>query len=111
MNGRSQNGQYSNLYAANVSINCADEKPRYTISDVQAGLPALPGRLTALRRLSGLGHAELHQLGRPGAADHPDVSATGAAPILVVGNTGDPATPYQGAKKMVDALGKASASR
>jgi hypothetical protein len=24
----------------------------------------------------------------------------------VVGNTGDPATPYQGAKKMVDALGK-----
>lgn len=42
----------------------------------------------------------------PGAADHPDVSATGAAPILVVGNTGDPATPYQGAKKMVDALGK-----
>lgn len=42
----------------------------------------------------------------PGAADHPDVSAPGAAPILVVGNTGDPATPYEGAKKMVDALGK-----
>jgi homoserine acetyltransferase len=41
-----------------------------------------------------------------GAADHPDVSAPGAAPILVVGNTGDPATPYEGARNMVNALGK-----
>ena len=41
----------------------------------------------------------------PGAADHPDVNATGSAPILVVGNTGDPATPYEGARKMVGALG------
>ena len=41
----------------------------------------------------------------PGAADHPDVSAPGAAPILVVGNTGDPATPYEGARKMARALG------
>jgi hypothetical protein len=42
----------------------------------------------------------------PGAADHPDVSAAGSAPILVVGNTGDPATPYEGARKMVAALGQ-----
>src|SRR5690606_32209592 len=40
----------------------------------------------------------------PGAADHPDVSAPGSAPILVIGNTGDPATPYEGARKMVRAL-------
>ncbi|MGW1781534.1 alpha/beta hydrolase, partial [Streptomyces sp. NPDC002143] len=42
----------------------------------------------------------------PGAADHPDVSAPGSAPILVVGNTGDPATPYEGARKMAAALGR-----
>lgn len=41
-----------------------------------------------------------------GAAEHPDVSAPGSAPILVVGNTGDPATPYEGAQKMAQALGK-----
>ena len=41
-----------------------------------------------------------------GAADHPNVSAPGAPPILVIGNTGDPATPYEGAKRMVDALGR-----
>ena len=41
-----------------------------------------------------------------GQYDTPEVSAPGAAPILVVGNTGDPATPYEGARKMVDELGK-----
>ncbi|CAM5686315.1 peptidase [Streptomyces badius] len=30
----------------------------------------------------------------------------GAAPILVVGNTGDPATPYEGARRMADELGE-----
>ena len=42
----------------------------------------------------------------PGLSDSPEVSAPGAAPILVVGNTGDPATPYEGARKMADELGK-----
>jgi pimeloyl-ACP methyl ester carboxylesterase len=35
----------------------------------------------------------------------PDVSADGAPPILVVANTGDPTTPYPGAKGMVGELG------
>lgn len=39
MNGRNQDGEYSNIAAANVSINCADDKPRYTTADVQAKLP------------------------------------------------------------------------
>ena len=34
------------------------------------------------------------------------MSAPGAAPILVIGNTGDPATPYEGARRMADELGK-----
>jgi hypothetical protein len=42
----------------------------------------------------------------PGMWSHPDVSAPGAAPIVVIGNTGDPATPYEGAKAMKEALGK-----
>jgi hypothetical protein len=42
----------------------------------------------------------------PGQFTTPQVSAPGAAPILLVGNTGDPATPYEGARNMADALGK-----
>ncbi|MCX5092740.1 alpha/beta hydrolase [Streptomyces sp. NBC_00365] len=106
MNGRNKNGQYSNLVAANISINCVDEKPRYTVSDVQAGLPAFRAASPLFGDFLAWGMLSCTDWAVPGAADHPDVSAVGAAPILVVGNTGDPATPYQGAKKMVDALGK-----
>jgi hypothetical protein len=42
----------------------------------------------------------------PGLTDSPEVSAPGADPVLVVGNTGDPATPYEGAEKMARELGE-----
>ncbi|MFR0358103.1 alpha/beta hydrolase [Streptomyces sediminimaris] len=106
LNGRNENGEYSNIAAANVAINCADDKARYGPGFVQRKLPEfrsaspLFGDFLAWSMVSCTGWAV------PGAADHPDVSAPGAAPILVVGNTGDPATPYEGAKKMVDSLGR-----
>ncbi|MGW3629017.1 alpha/beta hydrolase [Streptomyces sp. NPDC005122] len=106
MNGRSEDGQYSNLTAANVSINCADEKPRYTVADVEARLPEFRAASPLFGDYLAWGMLSCTDWAVPGAADHPDVSAAGAAPILVVGNTGDPATPYEGAKKMVEALGK-----
>jgi hypothetical protein len=37
-----------------------------------------------------------------------DVRVTGAAPILVVGTTGDPATPYGGAGAMVSRIAGSS---
>ena len=106
MNGRNTNGQYSNLTAANVSINCADDKPRYTTADVEANLPQFRAASQLFGDYLAWGLISCTDWPVPGTADHPDVSAPGAAPILVVGNTGDPATPYEGAKKMVDALGK-----
>ncbi|MFE5137387.1 alpha/beta hydrolase [Streptomyces fagopyri] len=106
MNGRSEDGQYSNLTAANVSINCADEKPRYTTADVEAKLPEFRAASPLFGDYLAWGMLSCTDWAVPGAADHPDVSAVGAAPILVVGNTGDPATPYEGARKMVEALGK-----
>ncbi|MFF4896866.1 alpha/beta hydrolase [Streptomyces sp. NPDC001068] len=106
MNGRSQNGEYSNITAANIAINCADEKPRYTADYVQQKLPEFRAASPLFGDYLAWGMVSCTSWAVPGAADHPDVSAPGAAPILVVGNTGDPATPYEGAKKMVDALGK-----
>ncbi|MER6087147.1 alpha/beta hydrolase [Streptomyces bluensis] len=106
LNGRNENGEYSNLIPANVAISCADDKPRYTVKDVTAKLPEfraaspLFGDTLAWEMLSCSDWAV------PGAAYHPNVSAPGAAPILVIGNTGDPATPYEGASRMVKALGK-----
>jgi pimeloyl-ACP methyl ester carboxylesterase len=106
MNGRSENGEYSNLVAANAAINCSDDKARYTAEDVRRTLPRFRAASPLFGDYLAWGMVSCTDWAVPGAADHPDVRAPGSAPILVVGNTGDPATPYEGAKKMVDALGK-----
>ncbi|MBV2353142.1 alpha/beta hydrolase [Streptomyces sp. J2-1] len=105
MNGRGENGKYSNITAANVAINCADEKPRYTADQVREKLPEFRAASPLFGDYLAWGMVSCTDWAVPGAADHPDVSAPGSAPILVVGNTGDPATPYEGARKMVNALG------
>ncbi|MGW3497833.1 alpha/beta hydrolase, partial [Streptomyces sp. NPDC001020] len=106
LNGRNENGQYSNLTAANVSINCADEKPRYTVADVRAKLPQFRAVSPLFGDLLAWGLISCTNWPVTGAAYHPDVHAPGAPPILVIGNTGDPATPYEGARRMVKALGE-----
>ncbi|MFF4904762.1 alpha/beta hydrolase [Streptomyces sp. NPDC001260] len=106
MNGRSENGEYSNITAANIAINCADDKARYDAAYVQHKLPEFRAASPLFGDFLAWSMAGCTDWAVAGAADHPDVSAAGSAPILVVGNTGDPATPYEGAKKMVNALGK-----
>ncbi|WP_327317703.1 alpha/beta hydrolase [Streptomyces sp. NBC_01235] len=106
MNGRTVNGEYSNITAANISINCADDKPRYSTAYVEEKLPEFRAASSLFGDFLAWGMVGCTDWAVPGAADRPDVSAPGSAPILVVGNTGDPATPYEGARKMVDALGK-----
>jgi hypothetical protein len=104
-NGRDPHGRYSNINSANTAINCADQKQRYTDTDVQTHLPQF-------RNASPLfGDAMARSLttctGWPSTTntDTPHVNAPHSAPILVIGNTGDPATPYQGAHNMAHALG------
>ncbi|MFG3657712.1 alpha/beta hydrolase [Streptomyces sp. NPDC047706] len=106
LNGRNQNGEYSNLTAANVSINCADDKPRYTTEYVRGKLPEFRAASPVFGDYLAWSMMSCTDWAVPGAADHPDVSAPGSAKILVIGNTGDPATPYEGARRMVQALGK-----
>ncbi|MFE7965013.1 alpha/beta hydrolase [Streptomyces cellulosae] len=106
MNGRGENGEYSNLVPANVAINCADARPRYTPEDVERLLPQFRKASPLFGDFMAWGMITCTDWAVPGAADHPDVSAPDAAPILVIGNTGDPATPYEGARSMARALGE-----
>lgn len=105
LDGRNENGEYSNLAAANLSINCADSKPRYTIENVEAKLAEFRAASPVFGEWLAWSLLNCTDWAVAGAADHPDVSAPGSAPILVIGNTGDPATPYEGARRMVEALG------
>ncbi|MBT2209603.1 alpha/beta hydrolase [Actinomadura sp. NEAU-AAG7] len=104
-NGRRPDGSYTNLSAANTAIACADTTARYAPADVRRLLP----RFRAASPVFGpaLAWGLLQCTGWPVAGDAAarEVSAPSAAPILVVGNTGDPATPYAWAPALTKALG------
>ncbi|MFE7119247.1 alpha/beta hydrolase, partial [Streptomyces sp. NPDC057654] len=106
LSGRDQNGRYSNLQAANRAITCADAQQRYDANDVQAWLARFRQASPVFGESSAW--SLLNCAGWPveGRWKTPDVRAAGAAPVLVVGNTGDPATPYEGARRMARELGE-----
>lgn len=102
--GREDNGHYSNLFDANLAINCADEteKPsREQIRQLQSewrGKYPLFGPALAVGMLSCVEW--------PGGRDpYPTGKANGAPPIVVVGTTGDPATPYEQTPRLASMLG------
>ncbi|MGW8064999.1 alpha/beta hydrolase [Streptomyces ziwulingensis] len=98
-NGSNQNDAFR-------AITCADSSSRYTVAEVEEKLPEfveaspLFGPALAWSTLACAGWPV------PGEAERPDVSAPGAAPVLLIGSTGDPATPYQGAARMAERLGR-----
>ncbi|GAA1904225.1 alpha/beta fold hydrolase [Streptomyces sodiiphilus] len=107
LNGRTGDGSYSTLHASLRAVRCADSDRRYDIEDVRGLLPrfeeASPvfGETMAWSLLSCTGWPV------DGESAHPEVGAGGAATdILLIGTTGDPATPYEGVRRMRQALGE-----
>ncbi|MFI5974051.1 alpha/beta hydrolase [Streptomyces sp. NPDC051452] len=104
---RDASGRYGTTSHAQRAISCLDDRQRPTPAETKR-------RLAEFERISPVFGDFLgwdtagwcHDWPIPGQADTPKVSAPGAAPILLVGNTGDPATPYEGARRMADELGK-----
>ncbi|WP_109283129.1 alpha/beta hydrolase [Streptomyces orinoci] len=105
MNGRSQDGHYSSLQASLTAITCADYAQRYSAQQISTLVPEFRKVSPVFGDFMAWGLTQCTGWPVKGEWQNPDVSAKGAAPILVVGNTGDPATPYEGARKMVQALG------
>ncbi|GFJ88725.1 hypothetical protein Prum_023670 [Phytohabitans rumicis] len=101
---RDADGQYSNLFDANAAVNCADNAKKPSVAQIRSlqsqwrakyplfGAPLAVGMLTCAYW--------------PAERDpYPTGEAKGAPPILVVGTTGDPATPYEQTAKLADMLG------
>ncbi|MBO1337072.1 alpha/beta hydrolase [Streptomyces sp. VRA16 Mangrove soil] len=106
-NDRDPQGHYGTTTHSQRAISCLDDKARPTPAQAKA----LRAKFRAISPVFGEAMAWdtagwCHDWPVPGQWDTPDVSAPGAAPVLVVGNTGDPATPYEGARRMADELGK-----
>ena len=101
---RNPNGSYSNLFDANLAVNCADTDAAPTVAQVRA----LQAQWRAKYPLFGgaLAVGMLPCTFWPGKRDPvPAGAATGAPPIVVVGTTGDPATPYENTADLATMLG------
>ncbi|GAA2295972.1 alpha/beta hydrolase [Streptomyces caniferus] len=106
---REPNGSYSNQMYANPAVNCLDLAPAFTGPDqVRAALPSFRkaspvfGETFAWAALN-CAYWPVKPTGMPQR-----IEAKGAAPILVVGTTRDPATPYIWAKALASQLSSAT---
>ncbi|MFH7596819.1 alpha/beta hydrolase [Streptomyces racemochromogenes] len=104
--GRGADGHYDNSDAAHTAIGCADTSHRYTVEEMRAQEPAFRSASPVFGPSMAKGLLACTDWPVRGTSDRPQVAAEGAAPILVIGNTGDPATPFEGARRMADALGR-----
>jgi pimeloyl-ACP methyl ester carboxylesterase len=101
---RKPDGSYSNLFDANLAVNCADTAQAPTVERIRQ-------LQTEWRKKYPLFGAPL-AIGMmpctfwPGKRDpYPAGPAVGAPPIVVVGTTGDPATPYENTAELAGMLG------
>ncbi|MEU0438266.1 alpha/beta hydrolase [Streptomyces sp. NPDC006186] len=106
-NDRDDSGHYGTASHSQRLISCLDDKERPTPEETKRRLPEFEKISPVFGPFLGWDSAGwCHDWPVPGQFETPEVSAPGAAPVLVVGNTGDPATPYEGARRMADELGK-----
>ncbi len=101
---RRPDGTYSNLFDANYAVNCADtdssptvERIRQLQAEWRTKYPMFGASMAV-----GLLPCAFWQAERD---PYPVGPATGSPPIMVVGTTGDPATPYENTAKLASMLG------
>ncbi|MFE1857436.1 alpha/beta hydrolase [Streptomyces anandii] len=102
---RDADGHYSNLMYANAAVNCLDLPPAFASpQQVQKSLPSFEKASPVFGE--GLAWASLNCAYWPvrATAGPHRIVAKGAAPIVVVGTTRDPATPYRWAQSLARQL-------
>ncbi len=101
-NERSGDGSYGQLNYGFPAIRCLDS-PDESVRDAQNRVAEATRKAPILGRLSG---ADFQCPLWPvkSAPARPTITGDGAPPIIVIGTTGDPATPYEYAPAMADQL-------
>jgi pimeloyl-ACP methyl ester carboxylesterase len=97
-------GHYSNLFDANIAVNCADAESTPDVAQVRSIQEQWRTKYPIFGPALAVGM--LTCVVWPGQHDpYPTGAADGAPPILVVGTTGDPATPYEQSPRLAQMLG------
>ncbi|MEU6309792.1 alpha/beta hydrolase [Streptomyces sp. NPDC047014] len=102
---RGADGKYANLMFANAAVNCLDQPPAFNGPEaVDTALPSFEKASPVFG--AGLAWAALNCAYWPVKATGTakELTAKGAAPIVVVGTTRDPATPYKWAQALAGQL-------
>jgi pimeloyl-ACP methyl ester carboxylesterase len=102
--GRAEDGSYPNMFDANTAINCVDSELDATVADVREQQEQARADYPLFGAALAVGGLDCIQW--PVEPDpYPAGAAEGAPPILVIGTTGDPATPYESTARLADLLG------
>jgi pimeloyl-ACP methyl ester carboxylesterase len=100
---RQPDGSYGNIQEANAAVNCVDSPgPDYMALRAEEARFAMTSQTFGLATLTGLLVCAHWPVQTPPRMSVP--RAAGAAPILIVGTTGDPATPYAWAEALASEL-------
>lgn len=103
---RQPDGTYENGLEAFLNITCADDPDRKTVAEADAEAVSLA---SVSPRFSPSTVGDYTCVFWPQALDpRIAVDASTYVPILVIGTTGDPATPLEGSRSMAQALGNAT---
>ncbi|TPQ20909.1 alpha/beta hydrolase [Streptomyces sporangiiformans] len=106
---RGADGQYANLMFANAAVNCLDLPAAFASPEaVEEALPSFEKASPVFGK--GLAWVSLNCAYWPvmPAGEPHRIEAKGAAPIVVVGTTRDPATPYPWARSLAAQLSSAT---
>jgi pimeloyl-ACP methyl ester carboxylesterase len=104
-NQRYANG-YTNIADANTAIGCNDSKPGPADEVIRMTATTWTSEFPMFGKWSAAGLFSCQQW-QPDRTPEPLPSAPTPTKVLVVGNTHDPATPYQGALDLAKAMGNA----
>ncbi|MFJ7342849.1 alpha/beta hydrolase [Streptomyces sp. NPDC101110] len=103
---RDPKGRYSTLQSSHLAISCADSRERPSAAEVASLRMKFMNASKVFGASSAEGIDACNEWPVRGRSKRLDVSAAGAKSILVIGQTGDPATPVAGARKLARALGR-----
>lgn len=104
-NGRSAQGTYSsNSTEAFLAINCMDYSADADSASMRADAAALEAAAPAIGRYLAYGDIACGEWPAASQGSRAPIRAEGTAPILVVGTTNDPATPYVWAQALAGQL-------
>jgi pimeloyl-ACP methyl ester carboxylesterase len=102
--GAQQDGQYSNIISANTAILCLDRPVPKGVSEYEALAEQLTVVAPDFGGQEAWGSLACAYWPVPPTGAPARVDAPGLAPVLVIGSTRDPATPYQWAQALTSQL-------